>query len=133
MESNKLYLINKFSYPKCLLCMKYLVYKRQPYLFCFGTDGHLLAWKIDENQNCEVDNKEISPERIQSLHQSGINAVDIWKDKEMSGNILIGTVGDDTRLNVITLDLNKDFSDQQELTLTKEMAHASSIVGNQSI
>ena len=130
MESNKLYLTNKFSYPKCLLCMKYLVYNGQPYLFCFGTDGHLLAWKIDENQNWEADNKDTSPERIKSLHQSGINAVDIWQDEEITGSILIGTVGDDTRLNVIALDLNKDFAAQQELMFTKDMAHASSIVGN---
>ena len=126
---------NKFTYTKCLLCIRHLVYGGQSFLFGFGTDGHLLRWKLDDSnrqENEESIDEDRPAERIEGLHQSGINAVDIFYDSALSSKALIATVGDDTRLSLLELDLAADFSGQNEhkKLFRKDMAHASAIVGN---
>jgi hypothetical protein len=129
IETNKLYLTNKFLYQKCLLCIKNIIFESKFYIFCFGTDGNLLIWKIsNENDESSRKDEEIIPEKIESLHQSGINAVDIWQNSDSKGRVLIATVGDDTRLSVIELDMNSDYLSNYLIT-KKDMSHSSSIVG----
>ena len=132
LDTNKLFLVDKYEYNKCLFRIKHLTAIngniQESYLVCFGTDGKLLKWKL----NLDEQNKN-PPElhKISGLHQSGINSVDIWEDAMMpSGKYLVATVGDDTRISILELDLNSNASPSEELSgaIKVEMAHASSIV-----
>ena len=60
------------------------------------------------------------------MHQSGINGVDVWEESKYLGKYLIATVGDDTRLSVLQLDLTE--SEKNWKIIKLDMAHASNIV-----
>jgi len=129
LEENKLFLINKYEYPKCLFSIKHLKIIKEniknSYLICFGTDGKLLKWKfnIDESsKGC------VEFQKIENLHQSGINGVDVWEESTNSGKYLIATVGDDTRISVLQLDLNINEIETSSNIIKLDMAHASNIV-----
>ena len=127
--TNKLYLTNKFSYTNCLLCIKHIAYNNQSFLFSFGTRGRLLLWNLSALADTDNDDS-VKPNAIEGLHQSGINAIDMFYDLQASSLVRIATVGDDTRLSVLTIDLNKDFINEEKLLAKKDCAHASAIVGN---
>jgi len=127
LEENKLYLINKYEYPKCLFCIKHLKLVKDnvqiSYLICFGTDGKLLKWKLNIDENSDAPTEF---QKIDNLHQSGINGVDVWEESKYLGKYLIATVGDDTRLSVLQLDLTE--SEKNWKIIKLDMAHASNIV-----
>jgi hypothetical protein len=129
LENNKLFLINKYTYSKCLLCIKCVKVLRlsqtdqyDQYLLCFGTDGKLLKWKLDLVEEAQL-------EKIDNLHQSGINGVDIWQQAADSSTCLIASVGDDTRISLIEFDLS---SNEVKHVIKLDMAHSSAIVGKTS-
>ncbi|CAF0827984.1 unnamed protein product, partial [Brachionus calyciflorus] len=126
VETNKLYLVSKYEYPKCLLCIRKLKIRinsiDRNYLLAFGTDGNLLFWKINESDNEK-------PQIIEKLNQSGINDVDIWQFSE-SNQAIMATVGDDTCLTLtkIEVDQNENLNTMSNL-IKFEMIHSSAIVG----
>ena len=129
LENNKLFLINKYTYSKCLLCIKCVKVLRlsqtdqyDQYLLCLGTDGKLLKWKLDLVEEAQL-------EKIDNLHQSGINGVDIWQQAADSSTCLIASVGDDTRISLIEFDLS---SNEVKHVIKLDMAHSSAIVGKTS-
>lgn len=126
LTTNKIDLINKYPYPKCLLCLQYFKLDNEmTYLIGFGTDGCLLFWRLN------LENEE-SPQKLPNLHQSGVNCFDILKFKSEKNDrrFLLATIGDDTRINVleITVDENNCFRLVSE-PIKLDMAHASSITG----
>lgn len=80
---------------------------------------------IEEPQNDE----DVVPEQIKGLHQSGINAVDFWFDFSKSSNVIIATVGDDTRISMLEVDLKTDYMNEIPRKIVRDRAHASAIVG----
>ncbi len=79
-------------------------------------------------ENSEND-ETVKPDAIEGLHQSGINAVDMFYDLKSSSLVKIATVGDDTRLSILIIDLEKEFIDEEKLIVKRDRAHASAIVG----
>lgn len=75
VELNKLDLLAKHPYAKCLLCIDMIRLSEQhkPVFVGFGTDGSLLCWKFDtESEN--------APSVVYTrLHQSGVNRLDLWR------------------------------------------------------
>lgn len=132
LESNHLFLTNKFSYNKCLLCIRHLIFEGKSFVFAFGTDGHLLLWKLDELSSEDAVDDDVLPEKVESLHQSGINAVDLWHVPETFGKVRVATVGDDCRVSVLEVDLKSAFTgaSTKRTVFRKDMAHASAISGN---
>ena len=129
LEENKLFLLNKYEYSKCLFCIKRLKVIEEnnlvSYLVCFGTDGKLLKWRL----NLEENSKTFSEFEKIDLHQSGINGVDVWEDLPNSGRYSIATVGDDARISVIEFDLNTRKESAENIKIIKlDMAHASNVV-----
>jgi len=127
LSENRLYLTNKFSYNKCLLCIKHVRGFGRSQLLGFGTDGHMLVWQLTGNK-AKMD-EEVAPERLEGIHQSGVNAVDIWRECEESEKIVVASVGDDTRLSLIELDLSSGIVIGEQRKVVKDMAHSSAIVG----
>lgn len=134
LESNRLFLTNKFSYNKCLLCIRHLSFGGRSFLLAFGTDGHLLVWKLSELSGEEAIDDDVLPEKVESLHQSGINAVDIWRESKTSGRVRVATVGDDCRVSVLEINLNSGITHKstERKIWKKDMAHASAISGNEN-
>ena len=110
LETNKLNLTNKFIYDKCLLNIKYLTIKSNNYLLTCGTDGRMVQWKLNTNEDISIERT------FKSLHQSGINGIDLWQEEDQ---VLTASVGDDTCLTVCNLN--------NDVIVKKQMAHASSI------
>lgn len=122
IDINKLYLINKYEYSKCLLCIRRLTIDKESYLLAFGTDGNLLFWKI----NCSDDQK---PQIIPGLNQSGINDVDFISVSN-SRQAIIATVGDDSCLTIVKIEVNNEQKIKALSPIVKfEMSHASAIAG----
>ncbi len=135
LETNRLFLTNKFSYNKCLLCIRHLTFGEDSLLLAFGTDGHLLLWKLSHNDSRgeeSVDDELLLPEKIKVLHQSGINAVDMWRATGESNLVCFATVGDDCCISLLEVDLNSDFiaASSKRRVIRKDMAHASAISGS---
>jgi WD40 repeat protein len=122
LDSNKLFLINKFSYPKCLIGIRSLNYESKIYNLCYGTDGNLLLWHLDLDSKDE----ETEPIKFERIHQSGINSIDIWHADESSNKFLVVSGGDDTSIRVTQIDLSEFIS----LSVAcNDLAHSSAIVG----
>lgn len=129
VDSNKLDLLSKHPYPKCLLCLDMIRFADDelPVLVGFGTDGAFLSWK------CLLDGEE--PPRVvyEHLHQSGVNSFDLWRISETapeSTSLLMVSVGDDSRINVLGFDV--DVNEGLKINLEPfglDMAHSSSITG----
>lgn len=126
IESNKLDLLAKHPYPKCLLCLDMIKLGEEKPLFVgFATDGSFLSWKLD------IDGEEIPPSQIyENLHQSGVNSFDLWRDSAEARDLVMVSVGDDTRINI--LEIQVDSSEGLKVSSDPfgiDMAHASSITG----
>ena len=116
LVTNKLNLNNKYEHTNCFLCVKYLNLNSDSYLLCSGTDGCIIIWKFDKDEIFLFN-------KIESIHQSGINSFDTWKIND--NKILIASVGDDTLVSVTELELSN--KSNQVSIIKKEMANASSI------
>ncbi|RNA32626.1 WD repeat-containing 6 [Brachionus plicatilis] len=122
IETNKLYLINKYEYPKCLLCIRRLTINDESYLLAFGTDGNLLFWRTNS-----LDDQ--IPQIISELNQSGINDVDLILLPD-SRQALVATVGDDTCLSLVKIEVSTEQKVKMVSQIVKfEMSHASAIAG----
>ena len=121
LDTNKLLLINKFSYPKCLIGIRHLNYELKSYNLCYGTDGSLLIWNLDLDPKDE----QAEPIKFENIHQSGINSIDVWHD-EGSSKFLVVSGGDDTSIRITELNL-ANFTSLS--AVGNDMAHASAIVG----
>ncbi len=133
MDSNKLYLINKYEHNKCLLCIRHIKIDQNSYLLGFGTDGFLLAWKfsLDEDE-ISYNNETKNCLKLHQLNQSGINDVCIWHDNEVNNRMCIATVGDDSCLSILEFIFkNENLCEADKVLIKKEMAHASCIVGKE--
>jgi hypothetical protein len=90
-------------------------------LIGFGTDGCLLFWRVNLEEEARV-------QKIEHLHQSGVNCVDLWQETADSARFLVATVGDDTRIGVLELDIDEhDRLRQMSSLIKRDMAHASCI------
>ncbi len=107
---------NKYEHTNCFLCVKYLNLNSDSYLLCSGTDGCIIIWKFDKDEIFLFN-------KIESIHQSGINSFDTWKIND--NKILIASVGDDTLVSVTELELSN--KSNQVSIIKKDMANASSI------
>ncbi len=116
LVTNKLNLNNKYEHTNCFLCVKYLNLNSDSYLLCSGTDGCIIIWKFDKDEIFLFN-------KIESIHQSGINSFDTWKIND--NKILIASVGDDTLVSVTELELSN--KSNQVSIIKKDMANASSI------
>jgi len=96
--------------------VKYLNLNSDSYLLCSGTDGCIIIWKFDKDEIFLFN-------KIESIHQSGINSFDTWKIND--NKILIASVGDDTLVSVTELELSN--KSNQVSIIKKDMANASSI------
>ena len=133
IDTNKLDLIDKYSYLKCLFCIRILKVKLSnelfiSRLFCFGTDGYFLVCKL-KDKTVETNEDVTELDKIKCLHQSGINGVDIWREESLS-NVVVATVGDDTRVSIMEIDLRNEINSDNCSVFKRDMCHASAIVGN---
>jgi len=64
-------------------------------------------------------------ERVESLYQSVINAVDIWKESEESGSCFVASAGDDARLSLLEVSLESKVVGGRKIL--KDIAHASAM------
>jgi hypothetical protein len=123
LTTNKIHIIDEYPYDRCLLRIKYIqVTHTDSYLLCTATDGHLIVHKLQD--------KLLGSRRehvlIKNLHQSGINSFDTRIE---SDRLMFASVGDDTRLNVVELELNVNGGEKHRQIIKVDMAHASSIMG----
>ena len=92
-------------------------------MFCTSTDGHLILYKLENEQQFRKDKK---PEKIiESVHRSGVNSFDIWNRES---DILIASCGDDSSLCVVSLNFTQEEITHEKL-IKQTMAHASSVMG----
>lgn len=128
IESNKLDLISKYSYPKCLLCLDVIRFTDEVgFLVGFGTDGTLLSWKMS------LDGEDQEPRKIcEGLHQSGVNDFDLCRVEtaEEKMSFVLASVGEDTRISLLAIDVDRvDGVKLASQPIRVDMAHASSITG----
>ena len=64
-------------------------------------------------------------ERVESLYQSVINAVDIWQESEESGSCVVASAGDDARLSLLEVSLESKVVGGRKIL--KDIAHASAM------
>lgn len=118
--------MNKYEYPKCLLCIRHIKLKLNDhlvknYLLSFGTDGCLLFWKLNFIE-------EEKPQKIEKMNQSGINDVDVWQSLDLD-KILVVTVGDDTRISLVEIEIDKQENLRSNFEIKLDKAHASAVIG----
>jgi WD40 repeat protein len=120
-NDNQMSFIKKYLYSKCLFCIRNVSFtnknlKQQQFLLAFASDGNLILYNNDGDNTI-----------IKSLNQSGINDVALWQDEtNKSEQCLIATVGDDSQITV--LDINLSSLDNYRIDRT-DRAHSSAIVG----
>jgi hypothetical protein len=122
--TNKVKLIDSCQYDRCLLGLKCIYFNKRSYILCTSTDGHLILYRL-VNQLVTNDKKPIKI--IKSIHQSGINSFDVWKNENNADEIMVASVGDDSSLSIINLKLNQEIVNETLIKL--DMVHASSIMG----
>jgi WD40 repeat protein len=118
LVTNKLNLNNRYEHTNCFLCVKYLNLNSDSYLLCSGTDGCIIIWKFDKDEIFLFN-------KIESIHQSGINSFDTWKIND--NKILIASVGDDTSVGITEIELDSSNKINQVSIIKTDMANASSI------
>ena len=124
---NRLHFMTSISYPKCLLCIRYLkINDYQSYLLCTATDGNLIVHNV-KSEEIEPNLSKI----IKAVHQSGINSLDLYRlfDEQ---SVLVATCGDDTSFNIAKMSyISNEFTYTQ--LIKKQKAHSSSIISNVKI
>jgi hypothetical protein len=130
LDTSRLYLINKFVHSKCLLCLRRLVVRGLTFLLGVGTDGCLLIWRLSLTA-AAVEDSETAVQKIEMINQSGISDVTVWQvgGGEENGELVVATVGDDTRVAVLGLEFSEEGVCRVKYSIKHDMAHASFIVG----
>jgi len=86
----------------------------------------MVIWQLSLTSEARRAENEV-PERVEGLHQSVINTVDVWQESEESGSCVVVSAGDEAHLSLLEVSLESKVVSGRKIL--KDMAHASAIVG----